>query len=253
MLKPLIITWRLLVILIIAVISAFLSLTVFYIVPLRVWHKMIRIWANLLISASGVKLEVVGQSNHDYLAKNHMLVANHMSWLDILILVSIHVISFVAKAEISKWPVVKQIAAAGSTVFINRENKRDILQANQLIIQELNSGKCVGLFPEGKVNNGKELLSFKSPLLEAAIQAKSKIIPVVLIYYREDGSFAEETLYYGRNLLQTVLNTLGGKNLRAKAFVLPSVESPNFASRHELAVYLHQEMNTIYEREVQRS
>lgn len=253
MLKLLRIFSRLPIILMIAIVSAFLSLTIFYLVPTKIWHKMIRIWANLLIRASGVKLEVIGQKNPDYLAKNHMLIANHMSWLDIIILVSIHVISFVAKAEISKWPVVKQIATAGSTVFINRENKRDILKANQLISHELINGKCVGLFPEGKVNNGKELLSFKSPLLEAAIQAKSKIIPVVLIYYREDGSFAEETLYYGRNLLQTVLNTLGGKNLRAKAFVLPIVESNTFSSRHELAVFLHQQMNMIYEREITRS
>ena len=241
MLKPLIIGWRLLIILIIALVSALLSLTVFYLVPLKIWHKMIRIWSNLLIKASGVKLKVSGQSNYDYLVKNHMLVANHMSWLDILILVSIHVTSFVAKAEIAK---------AGNTIFINRENKRDILHANQLISHELSAGKCVGLFPEGKINNGKELFLFKSPLLEAAIQAKSKIIPIILIYYRADGSFAEETLYYGRNLLQTVLNTLAGKNLTAHAFILPTIDAQNFASRHELALYLHQQMNAVYEQKI---
>ena len=115
MLKPLIIGWRLLIILIIALVSALLSLTVFYLVPLKIWHKMIRIWSNLLIKASGVKLKVSEQSNYDYLVKNHMLVANHMSWLDILILVSIHVTSFVAKAEIAKWPVINQIAKAINT------------------------------------------------------------------------------------------------------------------------------------------
>ena len=250
MLKPLIIGWRLLIILIIALVSALLSLTVFYLVPLKIWHKMIRIWSNLLIKASGVKLKVSGQSNYDYLVKNHMLVANHMSWLDILILVSIHVTSFVAKAEIAKWPVINQIAKAGSTIFINRENKRDILHANQLISHELSAGKCVGLFPEGKINNGKELFLFKSPLLEAAIQAKSKIIPIILIYYRADGSFAEETLYYGRNLLQTVLNTLAGKNLTAHAFILPTIDAQNFASRHELALYLHQQMNAVKKKKI---
>jgi 1-acyl-sn-glycerol-3-phosphate acyltransferase len=239
-------TLRISLLLVITILSSILCLTIYWILPRKIWGKIVRIWAYTITKTSGINLETVGKTNNNYFLDNYMVVANHMSWLDVMLLDTIYSISFIAKAELRYWPLLNIIIKAGGTIFINRNRKRDIVPTNHKISKLLSNGGCIGLFPEGKVNNGKEIFPFKAPLLEAAIQSQSKIIPIVLLYFREDGQLAREALYYGHNLWQTVRNTVKATRLTVKAIVLPEVDAGHFKSRQALSEHLHLIMSTVF-------
>lgn len=237
---------RISLLLVITILSSMLCFTIYWVLPRKTWSKIVRIWALTTTKASGINLEVVGKTNNDYFLNNYMVIANHMSWLDVALLYRIYSISFIAKAELRYWPLLNIMIKSGGTIFINRNRKRDILPTNQKISRLLSSGNCIGLFPEGRVNNGYEIFPFKAPLLETALQSQSKIIPIVLLYFREDGQLAREALYYGHNLWQTVCNTVKAKHLTVKAIILPEVNAGHFKSRQALSKHLHQMMSTVF-------
>jgi 1-acyl-sn-glycerol-3-phosphate acyltransferase len=98
-----------------------------------------------------------------------LLVANHLSYLDIVLLSSLTPCVFVAKNEVKDWPVFGWFARLAGTVFVDRNDRRDAARANELIRSALREGALVVLFPEGTSSNGSTVLPFKSSLLQAAI------------------------------------------------------------------------------------
>ena len=206
-----------------------------------------RIWAKINAKINGMHLETSG-IRHEYMSKNTVVVANHFSWLDVIVLYSIYFINFVGKREMRRWPILNWLIMAGGTIFVDRSNKREILKTNHLISNELTKGRCIGLFPEGGVNNGNRLLPFKSPLLEAAIAAKSTIIPIVIIYYHKDGRVAYNMSYSKQNLWQNVSNTLLLNGFITKVIELDSINAGDFESRHQLSSYLYNKMSEVYEK-----
>lgn len=237
--------FRLALLAISAPVSWLICVLFFPILPLRYWAYIVRSWAYVTLWINGVKLEITGQ-RPSYLPANTMVIANHMTWLDIVILYCICFINFIGKIEMRKWPLLRTMIKAGGTIFINRNNKRDILKVNPYISQELIRGKCVGLFPEGAINDGRSLLPFKSSLFEATILAKTTIIPVVLQYYRKDGEVAYEASYANCNLIENISRILRLNGLKAKAAILAPVHAGNFNSREELATYLYTILNEAY-------
>lgn len=177
-----------------------------------------------------------------------MVIANHFSWLDVAVLYTLYYINFVGKAEMQRWPFINRLIRAGGTIFINRKNKRDLLKVNQTISKELAKGKCIGLFPEGSVNNGKKILPFKSSILEAAILAKSTIIPVILVYRNKKNTIAFEMSYAHQNLWQNIINSLKCNGFKTLIIELPAVYAGDFRSRRELSEYLYHLMNSEYKK-----
>ena len=103
------------------------------------------------------------------------LVTNHLSYTDIGALRSVVKSVFVAKAEVETWPLAGRICRDMGTVFIDRKNRRDIPRAGELIIERLDAGEGVIVFPEGTSTKGEEVLPFNSSFLEFAAR---KDIPV---------------------------------------------------------------------------
>jgi len=97
-----------------------------------------------------------------------LLVANHTSWLDIVIFSAIQPVSFVAKAEIQDWPLFGTLARLQRTVFIERSRRSATGGARDAIRERLMAGDCLVLFPEGTSNDGNYVLPFKSALMGAA-------------------------------------------------------------------------------------
>ena len=212
--------------------------------PLKTRGKIIRFWARITLILTGVKLEINGKTDLNYFPPNTLVASNHLSWLDILVLYQLYFINFIGKVEMTKWPVLSRMIKAGGTIFIDRSKKKDLLKINQTVSQYLINGRCIGFFPEGAVGEGNQLLPFKAPILESALMAQSSIIPVVIIYYRKDGTIAEEASFGPRyNLMQSVFNTLSLNGLIAKVFVLDSINSENFNNREDLTEYLYQQIN----------
>lgn len=113
-------------------------------------------------------------------APGTLVLANHLSWLDIVVLLAQHRLAFVAKNEVKSWPIVGALADRIGVVFIDRTRKRDLLRAIPVLEQRLRAGYCVVLFPEGTTTNGNRMAPFKSALVEAAVRARAPVQPVVL-------------------------------------------------------------------------
>lgn len=150
------------------------------------------VWFHTIIAwLLGVRIKTVGRAETK---KPLMLVSNHVSWLDIVVLSALRPVSFVAKADMKHWPVFGQLAQLQRTVFIKREARRTVgHQANE-IADRLKAGDVMVLFPEGTTSDGHALNPFKTPLFEAARLAlvegemeAATIQPVAIHYTRLHG------------------------------------------------------------------
>lgn len=112
-----------------------------------------------------LKVRVIGQPVTD---EGVLFLANHVSWLDIILLSGITPLSFVAKAEISGWPVFGTLARLQRTVFVSRERRNQTGVVAAQIGARLAAGDALVLFPEGTSHSGNAVLPFKSALLGAA-------------------------------------------------------------------------------------
>lgn len=112
----------------------------------------------------GIRLHVEGK-----IAENTpvLVVANHVSWLDIPVLSAVAPVSFVAKKEVGSWPFVSSLARLQRSVFVDRERRTAVGQTTTEIIERLKSGDAIVLFAEGTSSDGNRVLPFKSPLFAA--------------------------------------------------------------------------------------
>ncbi len=116
----------------------------------------------------GIKVNVIGELVKD---KPVLLVANHISWADILALGSVANISFIAKSEIKKWPLIGFLASLQKTIFVERSRKKDSKRASNEMANRLASGNALVLFAEGGSDIGAHILPFRSALVGAAQNA----------------------------------------------------------------------------------
>src|SRR5437773_7774078 len=104
-----------------------------------------------------------------------LLVCNHLSYLDIVVLSSIRPCIFVAKRDVRAWPLFGWLARAAGTIFVERNCRSAAAHEVARISSAIESGLLVVLFPEGTSSDGATVLPFKSSLLQAAISARCPI------------------------------------------------------------------------------
>ncbi|WP_245292811.1 lysophospholipid acyltransferase family protein [Pararhizobium arenae] len=134
--------------------------------PLR--RRLPRYWHRLACRMIGVRVTVHGEPDRQ---RPLMLVSNHASWKDILVLGSIADVVFVAKSDVKSWPVFGLLARLQATIFVRREEKRTTGNQVNEIGQRLAAGEIVVLFPEGTTSDGNRLLEIKTSLFGAAAAA----------------------------------------------------------------------------------
>lgn len=130
-----------------------------------------------LVRALGLHVEQQGRMP----AGGVLLLANHLSWLDIPILVSTCRCGFIAKREVAEWPLVGAWAKAFGVVFVDRTRRRDLLSSIPALEQALRAGRPMLVFAEGTTTVGDGVLPFKSSLVEAAVRADVPVVPVTLL------------------------------------------------------------------------
>ncbi len=168
----------------------------------RQWH--IRRWSRRLLRICGVDIELIGPLPET--GRGAMVVANHISWLDIFVMHSWEPSRFVAKSEIRDWPLIGWLCAQTGTLFIERGRKRDAHRVLHDITDCMLQGDRVCVFPEGTTTDGTDVLPFHANLMQAPISAGLPVLPVALRYC--DAATGERTLapaYIGElTLLQTL-------------------------------------------------
>lgn len=136
-------------------------------------------WSAKLLRVLGLKLVTHGAPT----PQAAMIVANHVSWLDIA---AIHASApharFVSKADVLAWPLLGKMVRGAGTLFIERDRKRDALRVVHQMAEALARGETVAVFPEGTTSDGHGVLPFHANMLQAAISASAPVQPVALRY-----------------------------------------------------------------------
>jgi 1-acyl-sn-glycerol-3-phosphate acyltransferase len=145
----------------------------------RRWrHYCFRSWARAAAALIGIRLEMRGLPPR----APFFLVANHLSYVDIIVLASQIDCLFIAKSEVASWPVIGSLCRSLDTIFIDRCRRRDILRVNALIEEAMRQGRSIMLFPEGTTTSGKVVTPFKAGLLEPAIKSRHPVAYASLSY-----------------------------------------------------------------------
>jgi 1-acyl-sn-glycerol-3-phosphate acyltransferase len=194
-------------------------------------------WSKRFLELLGVAVKVQGQP----LQKGPlMVVINHVSWLDILVMLAAQPVCFVSKSEVKHWPVIGWLATNVGTLYIERAKRKDALRVVHQISENLKAGHLIGIFPEGTTSDGKSLLPFHGNLLQAAISAGSPIQPVALRFLEADGTLSMSPTYIGDDtLLSSVWRMLCADPVTASLDFLPSMPTDGL-ERRALAVQLQE-------------
>lgn len=195
-------------------------LTRFRALDLERRHELIRWWARKMLAVMGIALHV---DERVPIAAGTLLVANHISWLDIM---AVHAVCpqarFVSKADVRHWPIVSRLVDAANTLYLERERKRDALRVVHLMAGALREGEVVAAFPEGTTSDGRSLLPFHANLLQAAISTAAPIQPVALRYSDASGAVSRAVEYVGdTTLMASVWRIARGQGVVARVTLLP--------------------------------
>lgn len=176
-----------------------LPLVVFGIVIAKLlrWRRLnewlVTFWARLICYIVGLEIKVYGQKP----VSPVMIVANHVSWLDIPIIHSFVLAGFVAKKEIKYWPIMGWLAMAGDSVFHQRGSNTSRKTVLEQLKKRLQNGRSVAIFPEGTVTDGSHLRPFHRQLIHAAVITETPVVPVAIKFLNADGQRNQRVVFIG--------------------------------------------------------
>jgi len=199
----------------------------------RTQRMLVRLWSSRLLRMLNVDMRLHGVL---YTADgNVLLVANHVSWLDVFVLNSVHPVRFIAKAELARLPLIGRMLRSVGTLFVERARKRDAQRVNRSASTALASGDVVAVFPEGKTSDGTDVLPFKSSLLQAIVDANGHVQPIALRYRTSSGRMSVLPAYFGNiTLLGSLWRITGARSLIVDVHARPILAARD-AHRRDLA------------------
>jgi 1-acyl-sn-glycerol-3-phosphate acyltransferase len=196
--------------------------------------RRIQRWSATVLSICGVRVSIM-QAADVQIPARALIVANHVSWLDICVINSLHPCRFVAKSDIRDWPLIGWLCAATGTIFIARGKQRDVRRIYQGLVDSIHAGEHVAFFPEGTTVGQGALLPFHSNLFEAAINAKVPIQPYALRYVDAKGQLHPAADFIGdMTFAESVIAILKAGKITAELMLLPAIDTAG-AHRRELA------------------
>lgn len=175
-------------------------------------------WAIALLDTLGVEVE----ADLTHAVPGALVVANHISWIDIYVINSVLPAAFVSKEEVRHWPLIGWLAAKNDTIFLRRGSRGHARIINQQVADVLAQGKYVAVFPEGTTTDGTHLLHFHAALIQPALAAGRPVLPVGISYWELDGQRSLAPRYDGSiSLGQCTRAILGRKRLIARLATTP--------------------------------
>ncbi|MCK9398244.1 MAG: 1-acyl-sn-glycerol-3-phosphate acyltransferase [Methylobacter sp.] len=161
-----------------------------------------------------------------------ILVSNHISWLDIIVIGQYLPACFVAKSDIASWPVIGYLARQGGTIFIRRGDKQQIRTTAEKMAWLLKQNSHIIAFPEGTTTKGDEVLNFHSSLFQPALLTRSAIQPVALQY---QGIAKEHAPFVGDDgFVPHLIRMLSLDKIEVQLSFLPAINSSG-KNRHAVS------------------
>ncbi len=174
----------------------------------------VQVWAMQLLHIWGVDLEVRGRP---VMQGPALLVCNHISWLDILVIHATRHCRFVSKSELRDWPMLGTLATGGGTLYIERAQRKDAMRMVKDMAQSLKNGEVLAVFPEGTTGDGVGILPFHANLIQSAIDGDAPVQPMALQFIDSQTNTLSMAARYidDDTLLGSVWSTLNARHLKA--------------------------------------
>lgn len=218
--------------------------SVFLIAPLGIRQWLIKHWSRVLLRCCGVKVVYKGEPKREGAV---LWVANHVSWVDIFVMDSVRAVSFIAKSDIRKWPLVGWLVAGAGTLFIERGRRHAVRAVGKQMSERFARGEAVGLFPEGTTSTGLDVGAFHSSLFEPALRAGVDIQPIALIF-RRHGERCTRYAYVGdQSLIHNGWLLLTATGTEVEAVFRPVISAQECAElgRAAVAARTHDEIRRV--------
>ena len=196
----------------------------------------VQVWAQALVGKLAIQLVVQGQPADGPV----LIVANHISWLDIVAIHAARHCRFISKSDIKHWPLIGMLATGAGTIYIERESRRDAMRVVHHMAEQLRAGDVLAVFPEGTTGDGSTVRPFHANMLQAAISAHAPVQPVGLHFCdAASGQHSFAPCYIGDDsLLDSLWRTLKTQGLQAVvSFGQPQL--PEGRDRRTWAADLH--------------
>jgi len=202
-------------------------------------QALIKRWSMRLLALCRVQVQILHEQDAQP-APRALIVANHVSWLDIFVINSLHPCRFVAKSDIRDWPLIGWLCAKAGTIFISRGKLRDVRRIYQGLVTSLHAGEHVAFFPEGTTSTQGTLLPFHANLFEAAIEAEVPIQPYAVRYVDRHGQLHYAADFIGdMTFVQSMMTILKASGMTAEITLLPAIDTNAASHRRELADAAH--------------
>jgi len=203
---------------------------------------------NIHVTSTGTKNLIKLEENESFL-----MVSNHLSYLDILILTSCVPSSFVTSVETQTNPLLGPICKAGGSLFVERRKKFTLKKEIEMIKDVLMDGIRVCIFPEATSSNGEQVLPFKKALLESALRAEKTILPVCIQYKKINNQKItnenrDSVYYYGNmSFLPHMLRLVKVRSLEVNLCILEPLPYPyHHKNRDEIGGFLYEKISEKY-------
>ncbi|MGX9887945.1 lysophospholipid acyltransferase family protein [Streptomyces sp. NPDC002276] len=199
----------------------------------RIPARAVRWWCRTIVRAAGIRLRITGSTTP---TGGLLLVANHISWLDIPLMAAVRPARMLAKAEIRHWPVAGTLTAGSGALFIDRDRLRALPETVAAIAGALRAGGAVAVFPEGSTWCGLAQGHFRRAVFQAALDAGVPVQPVGLHYVTDGGTASTAPAFVGSDsLLTSVWRVVSTRGLVADVEVGETIAPGSHLDRRSLA------------------
>lgn len=225
--------WRYISVVAFIAIGAVIALVAFGRLGVPARARVARHWSRRVTRSLGVRLAVTGQTALP--DRPVLFVANHVSWLDIPVVLATYPVRFVSKDDVRAWPVMGWLATRAGTLYLNRGSGRAAHRMAGMLTQALMDGQRVVIFPEGTTTDGSHVLPFKPMLLQAAVDAGACVVPLSLHYGDAAGRPTAAAAFVGdMSFVDTLRNIVAARGLVAEVVLHPPIDSLGL-DRNQLA------------------
>ncbi len=201
-------------------------------------EQRIQRWSKQLVAICGVTVKV-DASQQAAPVSPALVICNHISWLDIFVINSLHPCRFVAKSDIRGWPLIGWLCEHTGTIFIARGKARDVRRIYEGLVKSIHDGERVAFFPEGTTAPQGTVLPFHANLFEAAIEAQVPVQPYAIRYVDADGRLHSDADFIGEmTFLESVIAIMKSGGMHAELIRVPAIATEG-AHRRELARDAH--------------
>jgi 1-acyl-sn-glycerol-3-phosphate acyltransferase len=210
---------------------------------LAIRRRILRDWSAGLLDIFNVRIEIA-EGDPLHTLHRGLIVTNHISWLDVFVLNAVVPMRFVAKSEVRRWPVIGWLCARAQTLFIERGKARSAARINVQLVDLLQRGECLAVFPEGTTTDGLKVEHFHSSLLQPAIDAGAPVHPIAIRYQDMSGAHSLASAYIDEISFGTSMwNILSTAELHVQLVATPPLDASG-TDRRNLTGAVRQHIST---------